>query len=714
MTDDSDKPKPAEPAKPSEAAEAAKPEAVPAAPVLPTPEEAALETARIVSEMVDIDSESGAVIVAAAAAGAAIAAAPASDDTRHADPATTLRLSRERILRAISEDDRARPASEPGAGEAERAIDPVAIAAAAITRLRRRATTDLAELREQYHRLDGLVVLFAFVIIVVAGRLHRDMVTPDVQTFNHQGLTFDHPAGWISSPLALPAPRIAHDPSGTVPHDDGVYHVELDSLGSRARIEVLIDHKPAWSNIQIGLDLARRTRFGEQYALESTTIRTIDDHDWFRTGFVYADIAEQRVPERAGFAAVEYATIDRDQLYVVTLFGTPRELGVMEADVAPTLRVQSDIALLTSQTTALTQRKFPREVGRAFDSTVMVVVADLIDGRLRVRGAGSGVIVGADGSILTAYHVLHGQDPRLHDVFVIARYKSPDSPPQLQCAGRPSRSRFLVDRDLALIKCDLDLDGRTWNPATSGGLWPTLPDARGSELKVGQLVWVLGYPESDGGGLTLSQGNVQGWTGIDGATGRDYIKTDASITHGNSGGPVVDDDGRLVGIATAFRSTATDAGGTTELSHTGLVRPIQLASPLLDFAATGWIPREGYNSGDVAPSAVEAAPEGVRIYTTVIDHATKAPIRDANVVVLRAGIAASAIDMNRLDDQTLAWGRTNTQGEVRLKQLVPPGDYSVIVLAAGFEPLIGDRELHIDANTPPRIDPWTTIELLAR
>ena len=144
------------------------------------------------------------------------------------------------------------------------------------------------------------------------------------------------------------------------------------------------------------------------------------------------------------------------------------------------------------------------------------------------------------------------------------------------------------------------------------------------------------------------------------------------------------------------------------------MRPIQLASPLLDFAATGWIPREGYNSGDVAPSAVEAAPEGVRIYTTVIDHATKAPIRDANVVVLRAGIAASAIDMNRLDDQTLAWGRTNTQGEVRLKQLVPPGDYSVIVLAAGFEPLIGDRELHIDANTPPRIDPWTTIELLAR
>ena len=55
-------------------------------------------------------------------------------------------------------------------------------------------------------------------------------------------------------------------------------------------------------------------------------------------------------------------------------------------------------------------------------------------------------------------------------------------------------------------------------------------------------------------------------------------------------------------------------------------------------------------------------------------------MRDALVMVLKPGVNASAIDMNRLDDQAIAWGKTNAHGEVRLKQLVPvPGTYTVMV-----------------------------------
>ncbi len=123
--------------------------AIPIPPVLPTPTEAALEAARIVSEMVDIDSESGAVIAAAAAAGAAIEAAvaaqkvaaaadaasraeaepglpgevPVLDVHAPADPVTTVRLSRDRILQALSDEEaaqaggprQARARTEPGA-----------------------------------------------------------------------------------------------------------------------------------------------------------------------------------------------------------------------------------------------------------------------------------------------------------------------------------------------------------------------------------------------------------------------------------------------------------------------------------------------------------------------------------------------------------------------------------------------------------------------
>jgi len=751
---------------------------VPNPPVLPSPQQAALQAARIVSQMVDIDSESGAVIAAAAAAGAAIEAAVAaqkatgattgastSPDARasqpnlrvppevagvqvpNIDPITTVRLSRDRILAALASEDFAGPAavagSAPSARESQRMppltegtpgvagrvrarseagveedpyeeFDPVAIAAAAIGRLRQRARTDLAELRVHYHRHDILVLMLALVIIVVAGRVHRSLVTPPTAPFSERGLTFERPRTWLR-PEAVPAvaPRLVRDPMGGVQKDDSIYHAELAAVGSTAKVEVLIDKKPTWSNIVTGLELDRRSRWGELYTLDESSVKSIAGHDWLRTAYRYAHVADKGDVPRVD-EAIEYATIDREQIYVVTIFGSPLELDQIEGVVAPTLRVPSQTGLpLVPQTGRLSQRKFPGPVGRAFESTVMVVVADLVEGRLKARGGGSGVIVGGEGSILTNYHVIHDKNGRLHDVFVIGRFSAPDKAPQLMCAGRPSRSKLLREQDLALIKCDMDLDGRTWSP-TSSGVWATLPEARASDVKIGQRLWVLGYPDVGGGGLTLSVGEVEGWTGEDGAQGKDFIKTDASITHGNSGGPVIDDQGRLVGIASAFRTRITANGGLIETAQIGLVRPLQAASNLLAYATAGWTPREGYTDVELTPSAVEAAAEGVRIFTTVIDDANEQPVRDATVLVLKSGVRTSSIDMNRLDDQAIAWGKTNALGEVRLKQLVPPGTYTVMVVAPGYEPLLGENELRLAPSTPPSFDPWGKIGLRSR
>jgi S1-C subfamily serine protease len=720
---------------------------VPNPPILPSPQEAALEAARIVSQMVDIDSESGAVIAAAAAAGAAIEAAAAAkkataaldprasqpsmrvaDITAASDPMTTVRLSRDRILAALAEENIAVPSPASSAQRVPRArtepgveeevyedFDPVAVAAAAISRLRARARTDLAELRVHYHRHDILVLLLALVIIIVAGRVHERMVTPPNEQFSERGLTFEHPATWLKpEPVPATAPRLVRDPTGAASKDDNLYHVELSAVASTAKLEVQIDKKPAWSNIVTGLELDRRSRWGELYTLDDSSVKSIAGHDWLRTAYRYAHSPEKGDVPRVDHA-VELATVDRDQIYVVTIYGSPIELDQIEGVVAPSLRVPSQTGLpLVPQTSRLSSRKYPSPVGRAFDSTVMVVVADLVDGRLKARGGGSGVIVGADGSILTNYHVIHDKDGRLHDVFVIGRFSSPDKAPQLQCAGRPSRSKLQRDLDLALIKCDMDLDGRTWNPS-SGGIWATLPEAKASDVKIGQRLWVLGYPDVGGGGLTLSVADVDGWTGEDGAQGKDFIKTNGSITHGNSGGPVIDDYGKLVGIASAFRTRVTANGGVIETAQVGLVRPLQTASNLLAYAAAGWTPREGYTDVELTPSAVEAAAEGVRIFTTVIDDANEQPVRDATVMVLKSGVNTSSIDMNRLDDQAIAWGKTNAQGEVRLKQLVPvPGTYTVMVVAPGYEPLIGENELHLDANTPAKFDPWDKIGLRSR
>jgi S1-C subfamily serine protease len=686
---------------------------------MPSPAEAALQAASIVSQMVDIDSESGAVIAAAAAAGAAIEASIAHD------PMTTVKLSRERILRALNEDGavtidpprRARtdPGVDPSAEEIDD-IDPVAIAAAAINRLRTRARTDVAELRVHYRRHDISVIVVAFVMILVAGRIHAHLVTPPTQPFSEHGLTFEHSTAWLAPErLPPPAPRIVREAGGgPAAHDDALYSVALTStLDPGARIEVMIDKKPAWSNIVTGLELDRRTRWGELYALDDSSVQSIAGYDWLRTAYRYAHAEAGDMPRID--RAVEYATIDRDQIYVVTLFGTSAELERIEDVVAPSLRVQTKTGLpLVPQSSRVSQHTYPEGVSRAFQSTVMIVVADLDNGRLRAKGGGSGVIVAGDGSVLTSYDMLHDKTGKLHDVFVIGRFTDADRAPRLACAGRPSRSKLVPELDLALVKCDLDLDGRTWNPAL-GGVWATLPTTRANDVKMAQRLWVLGYPDVGGGGLTLSEGEVVGWIGDQGADSRDYIKTDASITHGNSGGPVVDDQGRLVGIASAFRTRTGPNGAVIETAQPGLVRALPLASCLLDIAATGWTPREGYNRCDMTPGAVEASAEGVRIYTTVVDSASESRVRDALVMVLKPGVNASSIDMNRLDDDAIAWGKTNTQGEVRLKQPVPvPGTYTFMVVAPGYEPLIGDGELHLDANTPATFDPWGKLWLHSR
>src|SRR5262249_38062117 len=148
-------------------------------------------------------------------------------------------------------------------------FDPVQVAAAAIQRLRKRAKTDIAELREQYHRHDLFVLLIAFAIIVAAGRWHADLVTPPNSKFSKHGLTFEHSQAWLKAETPpMPPPRIVKDPTGQLPkgspvEDDdksigGLFHTELtSSVDPSARIEVLIDKKPGWSNIVTGLELDR-------------------------------------------------------------------------------------------------------------------------------------------------------------------------------------------------------------------------------------------------------------------------------------------------------------------------------------------------------------------------------------------------------------------------------------------------------------------------
>jgi hypothetical protein len=355
----------------------------------------------------------------------------------------------------------------------------------------------------------------------------------------------------------------------------------------------------------------------------------------------------------------------------------------------------------------------PAAVKGVAAATVMVLVADVVEGRLNAVGGGSGVVVSADGSIVTNYHVVHDKGGRLHDVFVIGRFVGEGKPPQLVCAGRPNRSKLDPTSDLALIKCDMDLDGRAWTPGRDGG-WKPIAAPSTEEVGLGQRLWVLGYPDVGGGGITFSQGLVDGWTGEEESLARDFIKTDASITHGNSGGPVVDDEGRPVGVATAFRLRITNTGQAIETAKVGLVRPWPALGQAIAIARTGWTPAEGKQSFELEPDSVEVPAEGVLISTKIVDAANQGPVPGATLMVLRAGISSDEIDVNRVDDQVIAWGRSNAEGDVHLKQPVPaPGTYTVVVVARGYAPLLGDGALQLGEATPEYWDPWGQVAIEA-
>lgn len=367
------------------------------------------------------------------------------------------------------------------------------------------------------------------------------------------------------------------------------------------------------------------------------------------------------------------------------------------------LAVLAGIAILVPLAHSDQHRK--QMITATMPAVVMVVAADIEGGRLQPVSSGSGTIVTSDGSIITNHHVLKdAKTGKLHDLFVIGRFQRADREPQFLCAGKPSRGVLKPELDLALLKCDLDMNGRPWSPTQ----WPTIPIGRSEDVVPGEQVWVLGYPNVGGNTIHVTAGLVSGWQGEQGGAGsRAYMKTDAAITHGNSGGTAIDDAGNFIGVPTAFRVTTEMTGGAVAtVGKVGLIRPVEHARDLLALAQQGWTPGEG--SSPEAPTQNS----GVTVVGKVAEAANGQPISGAFVIVFRPGLKADKIDNQRLEEQALAWGQSNAAGEFQLQNLVPrSGTYTVAVIAEGFQSRAIDDALKVPADAPALFEPWPQILL---
>ncbi|MDX6765280.1 MAG: DegQ family serine endoprotease [Candidatus Methylacidiphilales bacterium] len=171
----------------------------------------------------------------------------------------------------------------------------------------------------------------------------------------------------------------------------------------------------------------------------------------------------------------------------------------------------------------------------------------------RQGGLGSGVIVSADGYILTNNHVIDGADEIIVDM-------QDDTKRELKAkvVGTDKRT------DLAVLKIE-----------ATGLPNATLGDSE--QLLVGDVVLAIGNPF--GVGQTVTMGIVSAKSrniGISQGGYEDFIQTDASINQGNSGGALIDTEGRVIGINTAIISPS---GGNLGI---GFAIPINLARRVME------------------------------------------------------------------------------------------------------------------------------------
>jgi len=178
------------------------------------------------------------------------------------------------------------------------------------------------------------------------------------------------------------------------------------------------------------------------------------------------------------------------------------------------------------------------------------------------RGQGSGVIVSADGYILTNSHVVEDAD----EVTVVTH---DDRRYTAEVVGTDDKT------DLAVIR----VDARGLQPATLGD---------SDELRVGQWVVAAGNPFGLSSSITAGIVSAKARSRVGVADYEDFIQTDAAINPGNSGGPLVNLRGEVVGINTAIMSRGGGNNGV------GFAIPIAMArSVMSDLIEKGRVVR-GY------------------------------------------------------------------------------------------------------------------------
>ena len=243
-------------------------------------------------------------------------------------------------------------------------------------------------------------------------------------------------------------------------------------------------------------------------------------------------------------------------------------------------------------------------IGDVMHSVVQIVaLREGFRGGMSSAWTGSGTIVHPQGVILTNCHVANprgmGMSSPPADRLGIAITEKSDRAPALSYFGECVC--YDADLDLAVIRIVCDVKGRKIRKLNL----PSVALGDSDDLDLGDRISIFGYPGIGGENVTFTSGSVSGFSKEQGVRSpRAWIKTDATIAGGHSGGTAVCPEGYLVGIPTQAAAgsgiTPVDARPVLDTNRDGRVdqrdtpmaiggfinglRPLNLAIPLLEKA----------------------------------------------------------------------------------------------------------------------------------
>ena len=254
----------------------------------------------------------------------------------------------------------------------------------------------------------------------------------------------------------------------------------------------------------------------------------------------------------------------------------------------------------TLDPTSTTVEPSPPSSSELAQSVVQVVQLD--EQGSPVCSYGSGTLLDSAGTILTNFHVVRSDECDDYSAIGIALTESVDEPPTLEYLA--DAYAFDAGLDLAVLKISATLEG---GEVTSR--FPSVEIGDSDAVQLGDEIDILGYPAIGGRTITYTQGRISGFALSPDIDGRAWLKTDGTITGGNSGGLGADVEGRIVGVPTLAASgdaetvadcrviQDTDGDGDTDEEDNCIpiggflnsLRPINLARPLIDEAARGQV-----------------------------------------------------------------------------------------------------------------------------